>query len=57
MTRLTNALSKELENLQAAYYLWFGYYIFYGIHKTLRMTPAMECGIADHVWKLNKLLI
>lgn len=57
MTRLTNAFSKKWDNLQASYYLLFAFYNFCRIHKSLRMTPAMESGITDHVWELNELLI
>jgi IS1 family transposase len=56
MTRLTNAFSKKWANLEAAYYLWFAYYNFCRIHKTLRVTPAMEAGITDHVWVIQELL-
>jgi hypothetical protein len=56
MTRLTNAFSKKWENLWAAYCLWFAYYNFCRIHRTLRVTPAMEAKIADHVWELKELL-
>jgi transposase-like protein/IS1 family transposase len=55
-TRLTNAFSKKWENHWAAVVLWFAYYNFCRIHKTLRVTPAMEAGIADHVWELSELL-
>jgi len=56
MTRLTNAFSKKWENLWAAYCLWFAYYDFCRIHSSIRVTPAMEAGIADHVWGLAELL-
>jgi IS1 family transposase len=56
MTRLTNAFSKKWENLKAAYALWFAYYDFCRVHQTLRVTPAMEAGIADHVWEIGELL-
>jgi transposase-like protein/IS1 family transposase len=56
MTRLTNAFSKKWENLWAAYCLWFAYYDFCRIHKTIRVTPAMEAGITEHVWELAELL-
>jgi hypothetical protein len=56
MTRLTNAFSKKWEHLRATYCLWFAYYNFCRIHKTLRVTPAMEAGITDHVWELAELL-
>jgi IS1 family transposase len=47
MTRLTNAFSKKWENLEAAYSLWFAYYNFCRRHQTLRVSPAMEAGLAD----------
>jgi IS1 family transposase len=56
MTRLTNAFSKKWENLQAAYSLWFAYYNFCRRHASLRITPAMESGIADHIWSIGELL-
>jgi IS1 family transposase len=56
MTRLTNAFSKKWENLKAAYALWFAFYNFCRVHQTLRVTPAMEAGIADHVWAVHELL-
>jgi IS1 family transposase len=56
MTRLTNAFSKKWDNLWSAYCLHFAYYNFCRTHKTLRVTPAMEAGIADHVWDLKELL-
>ena len=55
-TRLTNAFSKKLENLKAACALYFAYYNFCRVHQTLRVTPAMEAGLADHVWGLEELL-
>jgi hypothetical protein len=55
LKRLTNAFSKKWENLWAAYRLHFAYYNFCRIHKTLRVTPAMEAGITDHGWDLGEL--
>ena len=55
-TRLTNGFSKKWENHWAAVCLWFAYYNFCRIHKSLRVTPAMEAGIADHVWDIAELL-
>jgi hypothetical protein len=55
-TRLANAFSKKWENHWAAIALWYAYYNFCRIHKSLRVTPAMEAGIADHVWDLAELL-
>jgi len=52
-TRLTNAFSKKLENHEAAIALHFMYYNFCRVHKTLRVTPAMEAG---HVWTVEELV-
>jgi IS1 family transposase len=49
-TRLTNGFSKKAFNLECAVALHFMHYNFGRIHKTLRVTPAMEAGISDHVW-------
>lgn len=54
-TRLTNGFSKKVENHAHAVALHFMYYNFGRIHKTLRVTPAMEAGIADHVWSLQEI--
>ncbi len=56
MTRLTNAFSKKWENLQAAYSLWFAYYNFCRIHKTLHVTPAKESGLTSSPWTVSALL-
>ena len=56
LTRLTNAFSKKWENLEAAYALWFAFYNFCRVHKTLRVTPAMESGLTDHVWSVGELI-
>ena len=55
-TRLTNAFSKKVENHAAAVALWFMYYNFCRVHQTLRVTPAMEAGIANHVWTIEELV-
>src|ERR1035441_6476780 len=55
-TRLTNGFSKKLENHGHAVALYFMHYNFCRVHKTLRVTPAMEAGIADHVWSLEELI-
>jgi IS1 family transposase len=54
-TRLTNAFSKKVENHKAMIALHYMHYNFGRIHKTLRVTPAMEAGIADHVWSLAEI--
>jgi len=54
-TRLTNAFSKKLDNHKAAVALYFMHYNFARIHKTLRVTPAMEAGCSDHVWSLEEI--
>jgi IS1 family transposase len=54
-TRLTNGFSKKVENLAHAVSLHFMYYNFGRIHKSLRVTPAMEAGISDHVWNLEEI--
>jgi IS1 family transposase len=54
-TRLTNAFSKKVENLAHAVALHFMFYNFGRIHQTLRVTPAMEAGISDHVWSLEEI--
>jgi len=56
LTRLTNGFSKKWENLKAALALYFAYYNFCRVHQTLRVTPAMEQGIADHVWTIGELI-
>ncbi len=55
-TRLTNAFSKKLENLKAAVALHFAHYNFVRVHKTLRVTPAMEAGITNRIWSISDLL-
>ena len=56
LTRLTNGFSKRWDSLWSAYCLHFAYYNFCRIHKTLRVTPAMEAGITDRVWEIADLL-
>lgn len=54
-TRLTNAFSKKIENLEAAVSLHFMYYNFARVHQTIRTTPAVAAGVADHVWTLEEI--
>jgi IS1 family transposase len=54
-TRLTNGFSKKIENHAHAVALHYMFYNFAKIHKTLRVTPAMQAGISDHVWSLEEI--
>ena len=54
--RSTNAHSKKLENHCHMIALYFMHYNFCKIHSTLRVTPAMEAGLTDHVWEIEELL-
>jgi IS1 family transposase len=54
-TRLTNAFSKKVANLNHAVALHFMHYNFCRIHQTLRVTPAMQAGLADHAWSLEEV--
>lgn len=55
-TRLTNGFSKKLENHAYAVALHFQYCNFVRIHQTLRVTPAMEAGLAGHAWSIAELV-
>jgi len=55
-TRLTNAFSKTLIQLQASVAILMAHYNFCRVHQTLRVTPAMEAGLTDHVWSVRELL-
>lgn len=55
-TRLTNAFSKKLENHEHSVALHFMHYNFCRTHQSLRVTPAMEAGISDHVWSLAEMI-
>jgi len=54
-TRLTNAFSKKIENHKHMMAIYTMNYNFCRIHQTLRVTPAMEAGITDHVWSLEEI--
>ena len=56
VTRLTSAHSKKIENHEHALAIYFIYYNFARIHSTLRVTPAMEAGVSNHVWNLEKII-
>jgi IS1 family transposase len=55
-TRLTNAFSKKVKNLEHAVALHYMHYNFCRIHQTLRVTPAMEAGVADHVRSIDEVI-
>jgi hypothetical protein len=55
-TRLTNGFSKKMENLEHAVALHYMHYNFCRIHLTLRVTPAMEAGVTDHVWSIEEII-
>ncbi len=55
-TRLTNAFSKKFENHCHMVAIYHAYYNFCRVHQTLRVTPAMEAGLTDHVWTLEALV-
>jgi IS1 family transposase len=55
-TRLTNAFSKKVENLMHAVAIHFMYYNFCRIHQALRVTPAMEAGLTDHIWAISEII-
>lgn len=55
-TRLTNAFSKKVENHAWSVALFATYYNFVRIHKTLRVTPAMEAGVTDRLWEVSDIV-
>lgn len=55
-TRLTNAFSKKLDNHIHALALYFAFYNFCRIHKSLKVTPAMAAGITDKLWSLEDIV-
>jgi len=54
--QLTNGLSKKWANLEAAYALWFAYYNFRRVHQAMKVTAAMEGGLATRVFELKDLI-
>jgi IS1 family transposase len=56
-TRLTNGFSKKIENHEHALALYFMHYNFVRVHKTLRVTPAMEAGISDCLWSMEEIAL
>jgi len=55
-TRLTNAFSKSIENHCHAVALFYMWYNFVRVHQTLRVTPAMEAGVSQHVWSIQDVV-
>ena len=55
-TPLTNAFAKKFENHRRMVAIYFAYHNFCRVHQTLRVTPAMEVGLTDHVWDLEELV-
>ena len=55
-TRLTNAFSKKLENHEAAVALYVAHYNLCRVHETLRVTPAMQLGVTEHIWSIGELV-
>lgn len=55
-TRLALGFSKSLPHLQAAVALFVAWYNFCRIHKSLRVTPAMEAGITNRIWTVAELI-
>ena len=53
---VTNAFSTKMENHAAMVALYFMHYNFDRVYQTLRVTPAMEAGIADHVWAIEEIV-
>lgn len=56
LTRLCNGFSRKLANHRAAVALHFGWYNFCRVHEALRVTPAMEARLTDHVWSVEELV-
>jgi hypothetical protein len=55
-TRLTNAFSKKLDNHIYALALYFTFYNFIRIHKSLKVTPAMAAGITNRLWSFEDVI-
>lgn len=55
-TRLTNGFSKKVENLRTAVAVHFAHYNFVRVHKTLKVTPAMEAGVTNRLWSLQEIV-
>ena len=55
-TRLTNAFTKKVENLEHNVALYFMHDNFCRIHQSLRVTPAMAVGVSDYVWSIEEIV-
>jgi IS1 family transposase len=55
-TRLSNGFSRKIENHATAVALYYFYYNFIKIHRTLRVSPAMAAGVTDHLWEVSDLV-
>jgi len=55
-TRLTNAFSKKIDNLRYSVAIHFMHYNFCRVHQTLRVTPAMEADVTDHIWSIEEIV-
>ena len=55
-TRLTNGFSKMLQNHMVAVAFYVVHYNFCRVHEAHRVTPAMQLGLADHVWSIGELV-
>lgn len=55
-TRLSNGFSKKLRNHEAAISLYIAHYNLCRVHETIRMTPAMQLGVTDHIWEIGELV-
>jgi hypothetical protein len=54
--RLSNAFSKKLASHRHALALYFTFYNWTRIHKTLRVTPAMAAGLTDRLWTMEEII-
>jgi len=52
---LTNGFSKKIENHRYSLALHYMHHNFCRIHKSLRVTPAMEAGVSNHVWPVEEI--
>lgn len=55
-TRLCNGFSRKLTHHIAAVSIFVGHHNFVRIHGALRVTPAMEAGITNHVWSIEEFV-